>query len=125
MLQIHHCKRIEWFKDIHNYPVHNFKPFSVTLPTPRGSKNLIKGLFLACLHSVSSRKNKQNQSKNVLSYDIISFHRPVSIPQDTQKNSTHYSINKLSKNGIKIKFTPSRFFYFFSLKIECYDIYFF
>ena len=69
------------------------------------------------------RNSKQNQSKNVASYDIMSVYQLVSIPQDTQKNSTHYSINKLSKNGIKIKFTPSRFFYFFSLKIECYDIY--
>ena len=33
------------FKDIHNYLVHNFKPFLVTLPTPKGSKNLIKALF--------------------------------------------------------------------------------
>ena len=71
------------------------------------------------------RNSKQNQSKNVASYDIMSVYQLVSIPQDIQKNSTHYSINKLSKNGIKIKFTPSRFFYFFSLKIECYDIYFF
>ena len=70
------------------------------------------------------RNSKQNQSKNVASYDIMSFYQLVSIPQDTQKNSTQYSFHKLSKNGIKIKFTPSRFFYFFSLKIECYDIYF-
>ena len=55
-LQIQHYKRIKWFKDIHNYPVYNFKPFFVTLPTPRGSKNLFRGLFLACLHSVSYKK---------------------------------------------------------------------
>ena len=55
-LQIHHYIWIKWFKDIHNYPEHNHKPFFVTLPTPRGSKNLITGLFLACLHFVSSRK---------------------------------------------------------------------
>ena len=55
-LQIQHYKRIKWFKDIHNYPVYNFKPFFVTLPTPRGYKNLFRGLFLACLHSVSYKK---------------------------------------------------------------------
>ena len=46
--------------------MHNFKPFFVTLPTPRGSKNSIKGLFLACLHSVSSRKKQAKPIKKCL-----------------------------------------------------------
>ena len=54
----------------------------------------------------------------------MSFHQAVSIPQGTQKNSTHYANNKLPKIGIQIKFTTPHFFCFFSLDPEYYDIYF-
>ena len=43
----------------------------------------------------------------------MSFHWPLSIPQYTQKISTHYSNKRLSKNGVNIKFSPPRFFFFF------------
>ena len=46
--------------------MHNFKPFFVTPPTPRGSKNSIKGLFLVYLHSVSSRKKQARPIKKCL-----------------------------------------------------------
>ena len=51
--------------------MHNFKSFSVTPPTPRGSKNLVKGLFLACLHSVSKRKK---QAKPIKKCHIIWYY---------------------------------------------------
>ena len=64
-------------------------------------------------------KSKQNQSKNVLSYAIMSFQQAVSIPQGTQKNSTHYANNKLPKNVTQFKFTTPQFFFaFFSLDPE-------
>ena len=90
-----------------------------------GLKIWSKGSFWLVSILSPVENSKQNKSKNVLSYDIMSFHWPLSIPQYTQKISTHYSNNKLSKNGIKIKFSPPWFFCFFSLKAEHYDIYFF
>ena len=90
-----------------------------------GLKIWSKGSFWLVSILSPVENSKQNKSKNVLSYDIMSFHWPLSIPQYTQKISTHYSNNNLSKNGIKIKFSPPRFFCFFSLKAEHYDIYFF
>ena len=42
-----------------------------TLPTPRGSKKLIDGLFLACLHSVSSIKNLRTYYRIALMYNCI------------------------------------------------------
>ena len=54
----------------------------------------------------------------------MSFYQAVSIPQGTQKNSTHYANKKLPKIGIQIKFTTPHFFCFFSLDPEYYDIHF-
>ena len=90
-----------------------------------GPKIQSKGYFWYVSILSPVEKSKQNQSKNVLSYEIMSFPRPVSIQQHTQKNLTHYANNKLPKNGKYIRFTPSRFFCFFSLKAEYHYIYFF
>ena len=82
--------------------MHNFKPFFVTLPTlPTlgGPKIQSKGYFWHVSILSPVEKSKQDQSKNVLSYEIMSFPRPVSIQQDTQKNLTHYANDKLPKNG--------------------------
>ena len=84
-----------------------------------------KGSFWHVSILSPGEKSKQNQSKNVSSYDIMSFLQLVPNPQDTQKKSTQYRNNKLSKNGVEIKFPAHRFFSFFSLKAEYYDIYFF
>ena len=112
-LQICYCIQIEWFKDICNYPVHNFKPFFVT-PLPLGGPKIWpKGSFWHVSILSPREKSKQNQSKNVISDDITSFRQLVSIPVDAQKKSTQYSNSKLSKNGVKIKFSAHRFFRLF------------
>ena len=90
-----------------------------------GLKIWSKGSFWLVSILSPVENSKQIKSKNVLSYDIMSFHWHLSIPQYTQKISTHYSNNKLSKNGVNIKFPLPRFFCFFSLEAEHYDIYFF
>ena len=90
-----------------------------------GLKIRSKGSFWHVSILSPGEKSKQNQSKNVSSYDIMSFLQLVPNPQDTQKKSTQYRNNKLSKNGVEIKFPAHRFFSFFSLKAEYYDIYFF
>ena len=90
-----------------------------------GLKIWSKGSFWLVSILSPVENSKQIKSKNVLSYDIMSFHRPLAFPQYTQKISTHYSNNKLSKNGVNIKFSLPRFFCFFSLKAEHYDIYFY
>ena len=105
--------------------MHNFKPFFVSLPTSRGSEIWSKGSLWLVFILSPVEKSKQNQSKNDLSYAIMSFYQAVSIPQGTQKNWTHYTNKKLPKIGIQIKFTTSHFFCFFSLDPEYYDIYFF
>ena len=79
--------------------MHNFKPFFVTLPTLGGPKIQSKGYFWHVSILSPVEKSKQDQSKNVLSYEIMSFPRPVSIQQHTQKNLTHYANDKLPKNG--------------------------
>ena len=72
-------------------------------PLPLGGQKIwSKGSFWYVSNLSPEERSKQNQSKNVLSYDFTSFHQLVLIPQDTQKNWTQYSINKLSKNGLKI-----------------------
>ena len=90
-----------------------------------GPKIQSKGYFWYVSILSPVEKSKQNQSKNDLSYAIMSFYQAVSIPQGTQKNSTHYTNKKLPKIGIQIKFTTPHFFCFFSLDPEYYDIYFF
>ena len=65
-----------------------------------GPKIQSKGYFWYVSILSPVEKSKQNQSKNVLSYEIMSVPRPLSIPQDTQKNLTHYANNELPKNGI-------------------------
>ena len=90
-----------------------------------GLKIWSKGSFWLVSILSPVENSKQIKSKNVLSYDIMSFHWPLSIPQYTQKISTHYSNKRLSKNGVNIKFSLPRFFCFFSLKAEHYDIYFY
>ena len=65
-----------------------------------GPKIQSKGYFWHVSILSPVEKSKQNQSKNVLSYEIMSVPRPLSIPQDTQKNLTHYANNELPKNGI-------------------------
>ena len=83
-------------------------------PLPLGGpKTWSKGSFWHISILSPGEKSKQNQSKNVLSYDIMRFPQLVPIPLDTQKKSTHYWNSKLSKNGMKIKFTAHRFFRFF------------
>ena len=55
-----------------------------------GLKIWSKGSFWLVSILSPVENSKQNKSKNVLSYDIMSFHWPLSIPQYTQKISTHY-----------------------------------
>ena len=83
-----------------------------------GLKIRSKGPFWHVSILSPGKKSKQNQSKNVSSYDIMSFHRLVPNPQDTQKNSTHYWNNKLSKNSMETYFFAHRFFCFFSIDAE-------
>ena len=90
-----------------------------------GLKIWSKGSFWPVSILSPVENSKQIKSKNVLSYDIMSFHGPLSIPHYTQKNSTHHSNNKSSKYGVNIKFSLPQFFCFFSLKAEHYDIYFY
>ena len=78
-----------------------------------GPKIQSKGYFWHVSILSPVEKSKQNQSKNDLSYAIMSFYQAVSIPQGTQKNSTHYANNKLPKNGIQFKFTTPQFFLLF------------
>ena len=65
-----------------------------------GPKIWSKGSFWHVSILSPREKSKQNQSKNVISYDTMSLHGLVPIPVDAQKNSTHYSNKKLSKNGV-------------------------
>ena len=78
-----------------------------------GPKIWSKGSFLHVSILSPREKSKQNQSKNVISNDITSFRQLVPIPVDAQKKSTQYSNSKLSKNGVKIKFSAHRFFRLF------------
>ena len=95
--------------------MHNFKPFFVTLPTLRGSKNLVKELFLACLHSVSSRKQQAKPIKKCLFLWFFEFSSTSSSPIGYTKKINLVSKLKVTKNWHIIQIYPcSIFLLFFS-----------
>ena len=93
--------------------MHNFKPFFVTLPTLRGSKNLVKELFLACLHSVSSRKQQAKPIKKCLFLWFYEFSSTSSSPIGYTKNFNSLLKQRVIKKWCKYQIFPSSIFLLF------------
>ena len=102
-----HCDKFLQLDDLPNYPDYLAKPFFVTTPTPRGPKNQVKLVTLACPDKQITSKTCQKIDYLIISQLLISYRQ-----SNVMYKKFYPTAQMLSCSNIVLSsnFNPSNFF---------------